>query len=226
MTEWDFESGELLLIDKPYAWTSFDVVKKIRNTIKTKKIGHAGTLDPLATGLLILCTGKMTRKIEEYMSQEKGYEGKMVIGKTTPSVDLETEIDSETDISAITADDIYKILPQFQGEIEQVPPIYSAIKIAGERVYKKARSGEEVEIQSRKVFVKEFSITKIDFPELHFQVTCSKGTYIRSLVRDFGLALGVGAYMSELRRNRIGNYKVEDAYALDDFISKVKAQQI
>jgi tRNA pseudouridine55 synthase len=167
----------------------------------------------------------MTRKIEEYMSQEKGYEGKMVIGKTTPSIDLETEIDSETDISSITPEKTFDILPHFQGEIEQIPPIYSAIKVGGERVYKKARTGQEVELQPRKVFIKKFSITKIDFPELHFQIICSKGTYIRSLVRDFGRALGVGAYMSELRRTRIGNYSVEDAYALNDFISEVKAQQ-
>ncbi|CAN5529652.1 tRNA pseudouridine(55) synthase TruB [soil metagenome] len=225
MAEWDFESGEMILIDKPYTWTSFDVVKKIRNALKIKKIGHAGTLDPLATGLLILCTGKMTRKIEDYMAQEKGYKGKMVIGKTTPSIDLETEIDSETDISAITTQQIYNTIPQFLDEIEQIPPIYSAIKVEGERVYKKARTGQEVEIQPRKVFIKEFSITKIIFPELHFQVVCSKGTYIRSLVRDFGQALGVGAYMSELRRTHIGNYSVEDAYAIDDFVSKVKVQQ-
>jgi tRNA pseudouridine55 synthase len=225
MTELDFESGEIILIDKPLYWTSFDVVKKIRNAIKIKKIGHAGTLDPLATGLLILCTGKMTKKIEDFMKKEKGYKGIMVIGKTTPSVDLETEIDSETDISSVTPEKIFNVLPQFQGEIDQIPPIYSAIRIAGERVYNLARSGQEVEIKARKVYIKEFSITNIKLPELQFQVSCSKGTYIRSLVRDFGQALGVGAYMSELRRTHIGQFSVEDAYTVDGFISQVKAQQ-
>lgn len=225
MATFDFEAGELILIDKPLTWTSFDVVKKIRNTIRLKKIGHAGTLDPLATGLLILCTGKKTKQIENYMAQEKEYTGSLVIGKTTPSVDLETEINSDVDIAHIKIEDIYKSTSGFEGEIDQVPPIYSAIRVNGERVYKKARAGEEVEIKSRKVFVREFTITKINLPELEFKIICSKGTYVRSLVRDFGEVLGVGAYLSSLRRTRIGEFKIEDAFTMESFISQVKAGQ-
>lgn len=223
MTYWDFEKGELLLIDKPYTWTSFDVVKKIRNAIQIKKIGHAGTLDPLATGLLILCTGKMTKQIDSFMAKEKEYTGTMVLGKTTPSIDLETEVNSETDISHISEDQVQASLKPFQGVQNQIPPLYSAIKVDGERVYKKARVGEIVEIKPRRVEIKEFSISKIEFPVLHFKVICSKGTYIRSLIRDFGQYMSVGAYMSSLRRTRIGEYKIEDAYNLDLFLSKIKS---
>ncbi|MDQ3535749.1 MAG: tRNA pseudouridine(55) synthase TruB [Bacteroidota bacterium] len=218
----NFEAGEVILIDKPYTWTSFDVVKKIRNAIKIKKIGHAGTLDPLATGLLILCTGKMTKQIEKFMAKEKEYTGTLVIGKTTPSIDLETDIDSENDISNITTDQVYAAVQSFHGEISQIPPVYSAIKVDGERVYMKARAGEQVELKPRIVEIKEFSISKIEFPVLHFKVICSKGTYIRSLVRDYGKLLGVGAYMTSLRRTRIGEHKIEDAYSLESFLSEVK----
>lgn len=216
------EPGSVLLIDKPYTWTSFDVVKKIRNTLKIKKIGHAGTLDPLATGLLILCTGKMTKQIDSYQAQEKEYEGKMVIGKTTPSIDLETDIDSEHDISHITEDAIFRNLGQFIGVISQVPPIYSAIKVDGKRVYKKARKGEDVVIEPRSVHIKEFEITDVSLPIISFRVVCSKGTYIRSLVRDFGQALAVGAYLSALRRTRIGEFCVSDALDVEAFINQAR----
>lgn len=225
MIDSDFEAGEVILIDKPYTWTSFDVVKKLRNAIRIKKIGHAGTLDPLATGLLILCTGKKTKQIDSFMAKEKEYTGTMVIGKTTPSIDLETEVDSETDISHVTEEQIYAAVQPFQGVIDQVPPSYSAIKIDGERVYKRARAGEVVEMKSRQVEINEFSISKIEFPVIHFKVVCSKGTYIRSLIRDFGINLKVGAYMSSLRRTRIGAFKVEDAYSIDVFLSTLKEKE-
>jgi tRNA pseudouridine55 synthase len=218
-----FQEGEVLLIDKPLTWTSFDVVAKIRNAIKIKKVGHAGTLDPLATGLLIICTGKKTKQIDTFQAQEKEYTGTMVIGKTTPSIDLETEIDTETNIDSITLEDIDQATGNLKGDIKQIPPIYSAIKVDGKRLYKHARKGEIVEIEPRPVFVKEFEITKINLPEVHFKIVCSKGTYIRSLVRDFGNNLGVGAYLSVLRRTRIGEFKIEDARNLHEFISEIKA---
>ncbi|MBL6445934.1 tRNA pseudouridine(55) synthase TruB [Fulvivirga sp. 29W222] len=212
--------GSVILVDKPLEWTSFDVVKKLRYALKTKKIGHAGTLDPLATGLLILCTGKMTKQIETYQAQEKEYTGKMVVGKTTPSFDLETEIDSETDISHLKNEMVYELTSQFSGIISQTPPAYSAIKVKGKRAYESARKGEEVKLKSREVEISLFEITDINFPEISFRVTCSKGTYIRSLVRDFGVALGVGAYMSELRRTRIGEYRVEEAKTIEELTNK------
>ncbi|MCZ6520819.1 MAG: tRNA pseudouridine(55) synthase TruB, partial [Bacteroidetes bacterium] len=203
---YNFEKGEVLLIDKPLNWTSFDVVKNIRNALGIRKIGHAGTLDPLATGLLILCTGKKTKEVNSFQEMEKEYEGKMVIGKTTPSVDLETAIDHEYDISHIREEEIYRVVNDFIGFIDQVPPVYSAIKVNGERVYKKARKGQSVELSPRKVNVLHFEITEVKLPELCFKVRCSKGTYIRSLVRDYGEKLGVGAYMSQLRRTAIGEF--------------------
>jgi len=218
----NFEEGAVLLVDKPLGWTSFDVVSKVRNTIRVKKVGHAGTLDPLATGLLILCTGKMTKKIDEFQAQEKEYEGEMVLGKTTPSIDGETEVDQEYDISAISETQIKEIVKQFIGTISQLPPIYSAIKVNGEPLYKKARRGDAVEIKSREVTVSEFEITKIELPHVSFRVVCSKGTYIRSLVRDVGLALNNGAYMTALRRTRIGNYTIQEAYDLPTFIAQYK----
>ncbi|BDD09201.1 tRNA pseudouridine synthase B [Fulvitalea axinellae] len=216
----DFAAGEVLLIDKPLEWTSFDVVKKIRYLIKIKKIGHAGTLDPLATGLLILCTGKKTKSINEYQGMEKEYVGKMVIGKTTPSHDLETEISEGGPIDGITEEDVRKVTEKFTGDIEQIPPIFSAIKVDGKRVYKSARKGKEVKLEPRPVSVREFEITEVNFPEISFRITCSKGTYIRSLVRDMGDELGCGAYMSALRRTRIGEFKVDDAYQLNDFVKQ------
>ncbi len=221
----NFEEGVVILIDKPLEWTSFDVVSKIRNTIRTKKVGHAGTLDPLATGLLILCTGKFTKKIDEYQAQEKEYEGELVLGKTTPSCDLETEVDKEFDISAITEEMIRDNVKQFTGTIQQIPPIYSAIKVDGVPLYKKARKGETVEIKSREVTISEFEITDIKLPVVKFRVVCSKGTYIRSLVRDFGAALNNGAYMSGLRRTRIGEFRVENAENLKEFLEKVREEK-
>lgn len=218
----DFDNGEILLIDKPYTWTSFDVVKKLRGTLKIKKIGHAGTLDPLATGLLILCTGKMTKKIEQFQGMEKEYRGEMVLGKTTPSIDLETEFDSAKDISHITEKDITDLAQKFTGSMEQIPPRFSAVKVDGERVYKKAREGKPVSIKPRLVMIREFTITEISLPRISFNVVCSKGTYIRSLVRDFGQGLGTGAYLSALCRTRIGPYTLAQASKPDSFIATVK----
>jgi len=216
---YNFEKGEVLLIDKPLNWTSFDVVKNIRTALGIRKIGHAGTLDPLATGLLILCTGKKTKEVNSFQEMEKEYEGKMVIGKTTPSVDLETAIDHEYDISHIREEEIYRVVNDFIGFIDQVPPVYSAIKVNGERVYKKARKGQSVELSPRKVNVLHFEITEVKLPELCFKVRCSKGTYIRSLVRDYGEKLGVGAYMSQLRRTAIGEFQVKQAVTPGDFLN-------
>lgn len=218
----NFEEGEILLIDKPQDWSSFDIVKKIRNTIKCKKIGHAGTLDPLATGLLILCTGKMTKKINEFQEMDKEYTGSMVLGKTTPSFDLETEVDCEKDISGIDEGMIRETTKNFTGNILQVPPVFSAIKVGGERLYKKARRGEEVKIAAKEINIQDFEITGLCLPEVDFRVVCSKGTYIRSLVRDFGEKLQTGAYMSALRRTRIGKFHVDQAYSIDDFVRLIK----
>ena len=212
--------GSVILVDKPLEWTSFDVVNKLRYALKVKKIGHAGTLDPLATGLLILCSGKMTKQIETFQAQEKEYTGKMILGKTTPSYDLETEINSETDISHLQEQEIMEATSQFTGIISQVPPAFSAIKVKGKRAYESARKGEEIKLKPREVEVPVFEITAIDLPEVSFRVVCSKGTYIRSLVRDFGEALGVGAYMSELRRTRIGDFKVEEAKTIEELTQK------
>ncbi|MGD1842168.1 MAG: tRNA pseudouridine(55) synthase TruB [Thermonemataceae bacterium] len=220
MKAMNFQAGEVILIDKPYRWTSFDVVKKLRGALKVKKIGHAGTLDPLATGLLILCTGKKTKEINHYQAQEKEYEGTLVLGKTTPSVDLETDFDQDYDISHISDALITETLPQFIGDIQQVPPIYSAIKVKGKRVYQHARKGEVVALEPRQVTVSTFEITDNQFPTLHFRIVCSKGTYIRSLVRDFGEALGAGAYLASLCRTRIGSFTLKQAYALPDFIAQ------
>ena len=221
--ETDWNKGQVLLVDKPLTWTSFDVVKKLRYTLKIKKIGHAGTLDPLATGLLVLCTGKMTKQIDKYQAQEKEYTGKLVLGKTTPSHDLETEVNSETPIDHLTEAQVRESVQQFIGPIEQIPPMHSAIKVNGQRVYKKARKGEEVILEPRKVTVSAFELTDISLPEVSFRIVCSKGTYIRSLVRDLGESLGVGAYMSELRRTRIGEFRVEDAENLEEFVKSYQA---
>lgn len=216
------EEGNVILINKAWRWTSFDVVKKIRNLIKVKRVGHAGTLDPLATGLLIICTGKKTKMINQFMDLEKEYTGIMIIGKTTPSIDLETEINSEKSIEHITEDDVINASKNFIGHIMQKPPIFSALKKNGEPLYKKARKGEDVKIEARPVEVKEFEIIQIKLPEVHFRLVCSKGFYVRSLVRDFGEILGVGAYMSALERTRIGKYKIEDAKTIEEFIESLK----
>ena len=220
----DFNEGEVLLINKPYEWTSFDVVKKLKYALKIKKIGHAGTLDPLATGLLILCTGKLTKKIDSFQQQEKEYEGVLVLGKTTPSIDLETSFDSENDISHVTINEVIGAAEKFKGEISQIPPQYSAVKVGGERVYKKARKGIQVSIKARNVVIKAFIITKVELPEVHFKIICSKGTYIRSLVRDFGNELKTGAYLKELTRTRIGDFSLNQAFRLEDLIGQLNTE--
>lgn len=213
----------MLLVDKPLEWTSFDVVKKMRGLTRVKKIGHAGTLDPLATGLLILCTGKMTKQIETFQSMEKAYEGVLVLGKTTPSVDLETEFDSEQSTEHITPEELEQARETFLGTINQVPPQHSAVKVDGKRVYKLARQGKSVEIKARQVQIKSFHFIEVELPAIRFEVVCSKGTYIRSLVRDLGQTLGVGAYLKELRRTRIGQYHVNDAQTIAEWTQILKA---
>ena len=214
------DPGQVLLVDKPLEWTSFDVVKKLKYGLKIKKIGHAGTLDPLATGLLILCTGKKTKEIESYQAQEKEYTGTFVIGKTTPSYDLETEVDSTHDIAHITKEQVKAAAKRFEGWIDQVPPVFSAVKVQGKRAYKSARAGEEIQLKPKKVEVKLFEITAITLPEVSFRVICSKGTYIRSLARDFGQQLEVGAYLASLRRTRIGEFGVENAKTIQEILGK------
>lgn len=222
-----FEQGQVLLINKPLDWTSFDVVRKIRNLIKIKKVGHAGTLDPLATGLLIVCTGRFTKRINEFMSQEKEYTGTFTLGATTPTYDLESEPENFTDVGSITEEKILSATRQFVGEIFQVPPAHSAIKIDGKRVYVLARQGKEVTIEARRIIISEFEITKIEMPVVSFRVVCSTGTYIRSLANDFGKALGCGAYLSSLCRTRIGNSELADAKTMTEIeeeIRKIKMQ--
>lgn len=209
------EVDRVLLVNKPLEWTSFDVVNKLRYVLGMKKIGHAGTLDPLATGLLIICTGKMTKRIEEFMGWQKEYTGTLIIGQTTPSHDLETEVSDPVDISAITPVRIHEVAAALTGDLEQIPPAHSAIKVGGKRAYKFARKGKEVELQPRKVSVPVFEITRIALPEVDFRIVCSKGTYIRSLVRDFGQQLGVGAYLAALCRTRIGEHRLEDAQTIE-----------
>jgi tRNA pseudouridine55 synthase len=215
LKSFDFEEGEVLLVDKPLTWTSFDVVRKVKNTLRIKKIGHAGTLDPLATGLLILCTGKKTKQIDLIQAQEKEYTGTFRLGQTTPSFDLETPVDAELPFEHLTAEQIREATTQFTGLIEQTPPLFSAVKINGERAYEVARRGGEAEIKSKQVTIREFEITRIELPEIDFRVTCSKGTYIRSLARDFGLALGTGAHLTKLVRTRIGEYALSDALSME-----------
>lgn len=224
----DFVQGEILLIDKPLTWTSFDVVGKIRNSLRIKKIkvGHAGTLDPLASGLLIVCTGKLTKSVDLYMAEEKEYTGTITLGATTPSYDLETEINQTFATNHITDEIIHSTCQQFIGEIAQVSPSYSALRIDGERAYHKARRGEEVKIKSRNITISEFEITKISMPEIEFRVVCSKGTYIRSLANDFGKALHSGAYLSKLRRTRSGQFNVADAWELPHLIDEISLQRI
>ncbi len=212
--------GHVILIDKPLEWTSFDVVKKLKHKLKLKKVGHAGTLDPLATGLLILCTDKKTKQINTIQEQPKEYTGTMVLGKTTASYDLESAVVNGGDISGLTKTFLKSLIPQFEGKIEQTPPIFSAVKINGERAYKKARAGEKFELKSRLITIYSFELTTINLPEINFKVNCSKGTYIRSLVNDFGQSAGVGAYLSKLRRTKIGDYSVDDAFTIDSINSE------
>ena len=224
-----YQEGRVLLIDKPLNWTSFQVVNKIRWLIKQQfsikkiKVGHAGTLDPLATGLLILCTGKFTKKIETYQAQVKEYTGTITLGATTPSYDLESEIDQKFDISEISKEDILKNTQQFLGEIQQQPPIFSALKKNGKRLYEYAREGSKIDIPSRAVTIKEFEITKIELPCIEFRIVCGKGTYIRSLAHDFGRSLNNGAHLSGLRRTKIGEFRVEDAISVLEFEKFIKS---
>jgi len=226
-TAQDYLDGQLLLIDKPLEWTSFQVVNKLRwhirqaFNLKKIKVGHAGTLDPLATGLLIICTGKMTKQIDTFQGQIKTYTGTFVLGSTTPSYDLETEIDQEFPTAHITPELIHKTTQQFVGEIDQFPPVFSALKKEGKRLYEFARAGETVKIDSRKITIEEFQITNIEGLKVDFSVRCSKGTYIRSLAFDFGKALNSGAHLSALRRTQIGNFSVEKAISIDQFISQL-----
>jgi tRNA pseudouridine55 synthase len=229
MTSEEILAGKVLLIDKPLTWSSFQAVNKLKYILKRKydlpkkfKIGHAGTLDPLATGLLIICTGKFTKKITEIQAQEKEYTGTIFVGATTPSYDLETEIDATFPTEHITDELILETTKQFIGEIDQKPPVFSAIKKDGKRLYEHARAGEEVEIQSRKTTIYEFEITRIALPEIDFRVKCSKGTYIRSLAYDFGLALQSGGHLTALRRTKIGDYSVENGISPEDFEKQLK----
>jgi tRNA pseudouridine55 synthase len=217
----NFSEGSVFLIDKPYDWTSFDVVNKIRCLIKYNlgikkiKMGHAGTLDPLATGLLILCSGNFTKKIDEFQAKEKEYIGTMILGAIRPSSDMETAIDKTFEINEILEEDVLTVAKTFIGDIKQIPPLYSAKKIDGERAYEFARKGIDMQIEAKDVNISKFEITHIKLPEVSFRIVCSKGTYIRSLVRDFGEKLNNGAYLSELRRTRIGEFHVDQAYTMD-----------
>ena len=224
LTGEDFKNGQVLLIDKPLTWTSFQVVNKLRWNIRHKfglgkiKVGHAGTLDPLATGLLIICTGNFTKKIDEYQAQVKEYTGEITLGATTPSFDLETEVDETFPVDHITEDLIYKTAQQFVGDIEQIPPMFSAIKMAGVRMYDLARQGKTREITSRNITIETFEITNISLPKVQFRIVCSKGTYIRSLAYDFGKALNSGGHLSQLRRTKIGDFNVTDSLEPQTYI--------
>jgi tRNA pseudouridine55 synthase len=230
MLTYNFSEGEVLLINKPYNWTSFDVVNNIRYFIRKTlnlpklKIGHAGTLDPLATGLLVLCTGKFTKKIEEYQAQEKEYTGSFVIGETTPSFDMEKEVDQTFDYSHVTEELIRQTAKRFTGSFEQIPPVFSAVKIKGKRAYEFARNSEEVKIEAKRIIISEFEITNISLPQIDFRIVCSKGTYIRALARDLGEAMQCGAYLSALCRTRIGDFKLEDALEIETLKSIILAQ--
>lgn len=219
-----FEEGQVILVDKPLEWTSFDVVRKIRSTIRIKKVGHAGTLDPLATGLLIVCTGKFTKRINEYMGMEKEYTGTFTLGASTPTYDLESDPIEHRSLDGITADVINAATHNFMGEIQQVPPIHSAIKQAGKPVYLLARKGIDVVLDPRTITIHHFSIDMIELPIVHFKVVCSTGTYIRSLAHDFGKYLGCGAYLSSLRRTRIGEFGVNDALVMDKLIPVLREE--
>ncbi|MFT4786668.1 MAG: tRNA pseudouridine55 synthase [Cyclobacteriaceae bacterium] len=212
------EDNVFLLVNKPLTWTSFDVVKKLKFALRPKKIGHAGTLDPLATGLLVLGLNKNTKKIDEVQGASKTYTGIIEIGKTTPSYDLETAYDSETNCQHVRSEDVLAAAKKLTGFVTQVPPIYSAVKVDGERAYKKARRNEEVKLKERVVEISSFEVTEMSLPEIHFKIDCSKGTYIRSLANDMGKILGVGAHLKALCRTRIGDYHLKDAYQLEDLV--------
>ncbi len=224
LSKLNFQEGTTLLVDKPLTWTSFDVVNKLRFKLKYRlgvkkiKVGHAGTLDPMATGLLIICTGKFTKKLASYQAQEKEYTGTIELGATTPSFDKETPIDTTYPTEHITSDLIEQARQQFLGEIEQYPPMFSAIKVDGQPLYKKARKGIKVEVKPRPVEIKQFEITRFEENEVDFRVVCSKGTYIRSLAYDFGKALRSGAHLSALCRTRIGEYQLSNAWDLEELV--------
>lgn len=224
----DFSAGEVLLVDKPLNWTSFNVVAKLKYRIKpAKKIGHAGTLDPLATGLLIICTGKKTKEIETYMGQTKEYTGIIQLGVITPSYDYETEPSEYREFDHIQEEDVRNaIAANFVGDIEQTPPVFSAIKVDGKRSYDLARKGEALELKKRKITVNSFEITQFDFPNLHFKVVCSKGTYIRSLAHDLGQVLGCGGVLSALRRTKIGDFSVENAWNLEELVQLLEERKL
>ncbi|MEO5997360.1 MAG: tRNA pseudouridine(55) synthase TruB [Chitinophagaceae bacterium] len=219
-----YSEGQMLLIDKPLFWTSFEVIRKVRKLINIRKVGHAGTLDPLATGLLIVCTGKFTKKINEYMAKEKEYTGTITIGATTPTFDREVEPGNFTSFEHVTEQQVYDLTGRFTGEIMQLPPIHSAIKQDGVRVYELARQGLDVKMKPRKITIQTFEITKIDLPVISFRVVCSTGTYIRSLANDFGEALGCGGYLSSLRRTRIGEYEGTNALTIEQLEVKVRKE--
>lgn len=218
----DYLSGQVILIDKPVNWTSFDVVAKLRRLINVKKVGHAGTLDPLATGLLIVCTGKKTKEIANYQEQRKKYIGIITLGKSSPSMDLATNITEKSVPENLTEEKIFEVRNKFLGKIEQVPPMFSAVKHKGKALYKLARKGKEVEREPRQVEIYCFDITKIELPDIHFEIACSKGTYIRVIANDFGNELGCGGILSLLRRTEIGDYKVDDANSMNEFSSMFK----
>jgi tRNA pseudouridine55 synthase len=221
----NFNEGNTLLIDKPLEWSSFHVVKKIRYLTKAKKVGHAGTLDPLATGLLIICTGKFTKRLESFQAKQKTYTGVFKLGATTPSYDRESEEDAHFEFAHIKDEDLYEAANAMTGELEQVPPIFSAVKINGERAYAKARKGEKPVLKSRIVTIAEFKITNIDLPFVSFEIACSKGTYIRSMANDFGKRLKSGGYLHELRRTKIGDHDVKDAQTIEEFEAFIKKMQ-
>ncbi|WP_347156802.1 tRNA pseudouridine(55) synthase TruB [Pontibacter chitinilyticus] len=222
---YNFETGEVLLLNKPLDWTSFDVVKKVRNIIRVKKVGHAGTLDPLASGLLILCTGKYTKRIDEIQGQEKEYIGTIILGQTTPSYDRETEVTETRDISHLTEASIKAAAASFVGTIEQVPPIYSAVMVDGKRAYDLARKGKSAELKPRTITIQAFDITALEGETISFKIVCSKGTYIRSLAHDLGQQLGCGAFLGSLVRTRIGEYKLEDALTIEA-IQEIRKKQL
>ncbi|MBK8872782.1 MAG: tRNA pseudouridine(55) synthase TruB [Bacteroidia bacterium] len=220
----DFEKGEVLLFDKPLKWTSFDLVRKVRGLIRIKKVGHAGTLDPLATGLMIICTGKMTKQIDTFQAQIKEYTGTFKLGATTPCYDMEQPEDATFPTEHISEQMIREMVNQFTGVISQLPPPHSAVKVDGKRAYELARKGKEVVMKPREVTIEAFEITGINMPEVSFRIVCSKGTYIRSIAHDFGRALGSGAYLTSLCRTRIGEFRLENAMQLADFSALVSAQ--
>jgi tRNA pseudouridine55 synthase len=222
--DFDFRKGEILLVDKPLGWSSFDVVRKLKYLLHVK-IGHGGTLDPLATGLMLIGTGSCTKDLTNLTLLDKEYTGTFRIGAVTASYDRETEEENETDISSISEEDIHRAAAQFDGRMEQRPPVFSAIKVNGKRSYKSARKGTATELEPRSVEISNFEVLSIEKPFVRFRVSCSKGTYIRSLAHDFGQALGVGAYLYELRRTRIGNYRVEDAWDIKELTEQLKTQQ-